>query len=102
MGARVLKLEDPTSNSGRGWVRLTAAQLIDLLYIGLKLAPRRHRAGLVQRDASKADAAAKAVATALAGRLEQYPIFGPARPADGPTCGQHGTGPETAKRDKTD
>jgi hypothetical protein len=90
MGARVLKLEDPTSNSGRGWVRLTAAQLIDLLYLGLKLAPRRHRAGLVQREASKADEAAKGIATDLAKRLQQYPIFGPARGADAPTCGQDG------------
>lgn len=87
----MLKLDDPTDNSGRGWVQLTARQLIDLLYIGLKLAPRRHRAALVQRDASKSDEAAKAVATHLAERLGQYPVFGPARGADGPTCGQRAT-----------
>jgi hypothetical protein len=88
----VLKLDDPTNNGGRGWVRLTAKQLIDLLYIGLKLAPRRHRAGLVQRDASKSDEAAKAVATHLAERLEQYPVFGPAKAEEGPTCGQRAEG----------
>lgn len=83
----MLRLDDPDNNRGLGWLRLTEKQLVELLYIGLKLARRSHRRGLTDRNALKADAAAKAVATELAERLRRYPIFGPARPADGPTCG---------------
>lgn len=88
----MLRLDDPSDNRGLGWVRLTEAQLISLLYLGLKLARRSHRRDLSERNAVKADAAAKAIATLLAERLRQYPIFGPARPSSGPTCG--------AKRDE--
>ena len=83
----MLRLDDPSNNRGLGWTRLTEDQLISLLYIGLKLAERRHRRELTDRDATKADAAAKAIAKLLAQRLSQYPVFGPARPSSGPTCG---------------
>ena len=86
----MLRLEDPTNNSGRGWARLAPKQLIEILYIGLKLAARRHRAALADRNASTADAAAKAIATELAERLDRYPMFGPARPSEGPSCGAGG------------
>ena len=83
----MLRLEDPSDNRGLGWSRLTDGQLIGLLYIGLKLADRRYRRYLTDRDATKADAAAKAIATLLAERLRHYPVFGPAGPSNGPTCG---------------
>ena len=83
----MLRLQDPTDNRGLGWTRLTEEQLIGLLYVGLKLADRRYRRGLTERDATKADAAAKAIAKLLAERLRHYPVFGPARPSEGPTCG---------------
>jgi hypothetical protein len=83
----MLHLEDPSNNGGRGWVRLSARQLVDLLYIGLKLAARRHRAVLADRNPQKSDEAAKAIACHLAERLGHYPVFGPERPAEGPTCG---------------
>ena len=83
----MLQLDDPTDNRGLGWARLTEEQLVSLLYIGLKLADRRYRRGLTERDATKADAAAKAIAELLAERLRHYPIFGPARASEGPTCG---------------
>jgi len=83
----MLHLEDPTNNGGRGWARLTARQLVDLIYIGLKLAARRHRAALADRNATKSDEAARAIACHLADRLGHYPMFGPERPAEGPTCG---------------
>lgn len=86
----MLKLEDPSNNAGRGWARMGARELIDLLYIGLKLAARRHRAALADRNAAKADDAAKAIACHLAERLSHYPVFGPERPAEGPTCGSDG------------
>jgi len=85
-----MKLEDPSNNAGRGWARLCARELIDLLYIGLKLAERRHRAALADRNAAKADDAAKAIACQLAERLSCYPVFGPERPAEGPTCESDG------------
>ena len=87
MSNPMLRLEDPDNNRGLGWIRLTEEQLVDLLYIGLKLARRSHRRDLTDRNALKSDAAAKAIAGQLAERLRHYPIFGPARPADGPTCG---------------
>jgi hypothetical protein len=83
----VLRLHDPTDNDGLGWVRLTKGQLVDFLYIGLKLARRSHRRDFIDRNAIKSDAAAKAIATELADRLGHYPVFGPARPSDGLTCG---------------
>jgi len=83
----MLRLSDPTDNHGLGWVQLNQDQVIDLLYIGLKLARRTHRTGLTDRNAAKADQAAKAIATLLAERLRHYPVFGPARPSNGPTCG---------------
>ena len=83
----MLRLQDPTNNRGLGWVRLSEDQLVALLYIGLKVARRSHRSGLTDRNATKADEAAKAIARLLAERLRHYPIFGPARPSDGPTCG---------------
>ena len=76
----MLRLDDPDDNRGLGWTRLTEEQLIDLLYIGLKLSRRSHRRGLTDRNATTADAAAKAIAASLAQRLRHYPIFGPARP----------------------
>lgn len=90
----MLRLDDPTDNHGLGWTRLTEEQLISLLYIGLKLVDRRYRRGLTERDATKADAAAKAIAKLLAERLRHYPVFGPARPSDGATCGR-GQGPRS-------
>lgn len=83
----MLRLNDPTDNRRLGWVRLTEDQLIGLLYIGLKLARRSYRRDLTDRNAAKADAAAKAIAKLLAERLRHYPVFGPARPSSGPTCG---------------
>ena len=83
----MLRLEDPDNNRGLGWIRLTEDQLVDLLYIGLKLARRSHRRDLTDRNTLKSDAAAKAIAGQLVERLRHYPIFGPARPAEGPTCG---------------
>ncbi|MFL6761498.1 MAG: hypothetical protein ACJ8FB_02955 [Sphingomicrobium sp.] len=83
----MLQLNDPSNNRGLGWTRLTEDQLIRLLYIGLKLADRRYRSDLTHRDATKADAAAKAIAKLIAERLRNYPVFGPARPSEGPTCG---------------
>jgi hypothetical protein len=83
----VLRLDDPADNGGLGWVQLTGGQLIGLLYIGLKLARRSHRRDLTDRNAAKADAAAKAIAALLAERLRRYPVFGPARPSSGATCG---------------
>lgn len=83
----MLRLDDPTDNRGLGWARLSGKQFVDLLYIGLKLARRSHRRDLSDRNALKSDAAAKAIATELAERLSHYPVFGPARPSDGPTCG---------------
>ena len=84
----MLRLDDPDDNRGLGWTRLSEEQLVDLLYIGLKLARRSHRRALADRNAVKSDAAATAIATELAGRLGHYPIFGPARPSPGPTCGR--------------
>jgi hypothetical protein len=86
----MLRLNDPTDNRGLGWKRLTEAELADLLYIGLKLARRSHRRDLTDRNALKADAAAGAIAKQLADRLRHYPVFGPVRAADGPTCGAGG------------
>ena len=83
----MLRLHDPSDNRGLGWVQLNQDQLVDLLYIGLKLARRSHRSGLTDRNASKADEAAKAIAKTLAERLRNYPVFGPARVSSGPTCG---------------
>jgi hypothetical protein len=83
----MLRLHDPSDNHGLGWIRLTEDQLVDLLYIGIKLARRSYRRDLTDRNAAKADAAAKALAKLLAERLRRYPIFGPARPTNGPTCG---------------
>jgi len=87
----MLRLQGPSDNRGLGWVQLTEEQLVSLLYIGLKLSSRSHRSGLTDRNAAKADEAAKAIAKLLAERLRRYPIFGPARPSDGPTCGAGGT-----------
>jgi hypothetical protein len=83
----MLQLNDPTDNRGLGWIRLTEDQLVGLLYIGLKLARRGFRRDLTDRNAEKSDAAAKAIAKLLAERLRHYPVFGPARPSSGPTCG---------------
>ena len=83
----MLRLHDPTDNRGLGWIRLTKEQLVDLLYIGLKLAWRSNRRYLTDRNAIKSDSAAKAIASELAERLGRYPVFGPARPSEGPTCG---------------
>ena len=80
----MLQLNNPTDNRGRGWSRLTEDQLISLLYIGLELADRRYRSDLTARDATKADAAAKAIATLLAERLSHYPVFEPTKPSAGP------------------
>jgi len=87
----MLRLEGPTDNHGLGWRQLTDEDLIDLIYIGVKLARRSHRRDLTDRNAAKADAAAKAIAKQLAERLRQYPVFGPARPTMGPTCGSRRT-----------
>lgn len=65
---------------------------MDLIYIGVKLARRSHRLALTDRNEVKADAAAKAIAQQLAERLRHYPVFGPARSADGPTCGGRAQG----------
>ena len=54
----MLRLEDPTDNHGLGWRQLTDEDLIDLIYIGVKLARRSHRRDLTDRNAAKADAAA--------------------------------------------
>jgi hypothetical protein len=86
----MLRLEDPTDNGGLGWRQLTEEDLVDLIYIGVKLARRSHRSGLTDRNAAKADVAAKAIARQLAERLRSYPVFGPARPTMGPTCGAKG------------
>lgn len=83
----MLRLDDPDDNRGLGWARLSEEQMVDLLYIGLKLARRSHRRDLTDRNAVKSDAAARAIATQLAGRLRHYPVFGPARPSSGATCG---------------
>ena len=85
----MLKLDDPTDNRGRGWKRLSEAELVDLIYIGLQLARRSARAALVDRNATKANDAAKAIAKQLADRLSHYPVFGPSRPAPGPSCGSN-------------
>ena len=83
----MLQLHDDSDNRGLGWKRLTEEDLIKLLYIGLKLADRRYRSDLTARDATKADAAAKAIATLLAERLRRYPIFGAARLPTAHSCG---------------
>ena len=97
----MLHLEDPTNNAGRGWARLTARQLVDLIYIGLKLAHRRDRAALTDRNAAKSDEAARAIACHLAERLSHYPVFGPLRPAEGPTCGGAGTNEASPSKPRT-
>jgi hypothetical protein len=94
----VLRLEDPTNNRGAGWKQLTKEELVDLIYIGLKLARRSHRLDLTHRDASKADAAAKTIAKQLVERLRQYPVFGPERPASAPTCGPSGGSTHVSRR----
>lgn len=83
----MLRLDDPSNNRGLGWKRLSEDELVDLFYIGLKLARRSHRAALTDRSAMKSDEAAKAIAKHLADRLKHYPVFGPARPIGGHTCG---------------
>jgi hypothetical protein len=83
----MLRIEDPSDNDGRGWRRLTDENLIGLLYIAIKLARASVRKDLSCRDASKADAAAKVIAKQIVDRLRYYPVFGPARPAEGPRCG---------------
>jgi hypothetical protein len=88
----MLRPDDPIDNRDLGWMRLTEPQVIDLLYIGLKLSMPSDRRGLTDRNATKADAAAKAIATSLAARLHHYPIFGPARPFSAAPCGA-GQGP---------
>jgi len=64
----------------------------------LKLSRRSHRRGLTDRNATTADAAAKAIAAPLPQRLRHYPIFGPARPFSGAPCGV-GQGPVPDIRD---
>jgi hypothetical protein len=83
----MLRLEDPSDNNGRGWRRLAKAELVDLIYIGLKLARRCHRRDLAERNAVKADAAAKGLAEQIAEKLREYPVFGPAQPSSGHSCG---------------
>lgn len=90
----MLRLDDPTDNHGVGWVRLTDDQLTSLIYIGLKLARKGPRRDLTNRNAIKADEAAKVIAKGLVERLRRYPVFGPARPSDGPTCGGSADRPE--------
>jgi hypothetical protein len=89
----MLRIEDPTDNDGRGWKRLSGEDLAGLLYIAIRLARAGVRRDLSAREASKADAAAKIIAREVAERLRYYPVFGPARPADGPRCGAGGSNP---------
>jgi len=49
----MLRLDDPTDNRGLGWTRLTEPQVIDLLYIGLKLSMPSDRRGLSDRNATR-------------------------------------------------
>jgi len=74
-----MRLDDPTDNGGRGWRRFTAEEIADLVYIAVRLIARGVRSDLADRDATKADEAARTVAKAVADRLAGYPTFGPAR-----------------------
>ena len=88
-----LRLDDPHDNLGRGWKRLSSVELIGLVYIALKLTPRRIRSAFQGRDAQKSDDACQAMAGAIADRLNAYPVFGPERPAPGPSVGGPGINP---------
>jgi hypothetical protein len=90
----MLRLEDPTDNHGVGWRRLSDGELIGLLYIAIRLTRRGVRRDFHGVDASKADAAVKIIAKQIVERLRHYPVFGPARPAQGPTCGASGISPD--------
>jgi hypothetical protein len=85
-----MRIEDSTDNDGRGWRRLTDHELVRLLYIAVRLTKRGVRNDFQGRDASKADAAATTITKQVVERLRGYPVFGPARPAEGPTCGARG------------
>ena len=89
----LLRLDDLADNNGRGWKRLTRTDLISLVYIALKLTPRRLRAAFHGRDAQKSDDACRSMAGEIADRLSGYPVFGPARPAPGPSVGGPGGAP---------
>ena len=94
----MLRLEDPTDNHGMGWRRLSGEELIGLLYIAIRLTRRGVRRDFHGVDASKADAAVKTIAKQVVERLRHYPVFGPARPAEGPTCGASGINSDRSGR----
>jgi hypothetical protein len=89
----MIHVHDPTDNDGRGWKRLTDEDLVELLYIAIRLVRAGVRRDLSAREASRADAAARIIAREVVERLRYYPVFGPARPADGPSCGASGPNP---------
>lgn len=80
---KLMRVEDPSDNGGRGWRRLTATEVADLAYLAIRLIRRGVRADLAARDAAKADKAARTAAEAVSSRLAAYPVFGPIRPAAG-------------------
>jgi len=82
-----MRLDDPTDNGGRGWRRFTAEEIADLVYIAVRLIARGVRGDLADRDATKADKAARTVAKAVAARLAGYPTFGPSKAARGHSAG---------------
>ena len=74
-------------NNGRGWRRLTNNELAHLIAVALALVPRGIRQDYGERNILKSDAAKQSIARRLAEHLRCYPMFGPARPAEGPTAG---------------
>jgi hypothetical protein len=86
----LIRLEDPSNNGGRGWVRFSEPQLADLLYIAIKVAGRRRLRLLTDRNSQKADAAARELAALLSKRLRNYPVFGPTHPGGVHSCGPDG------------
>lgn len=79
------RLDDPCDNHGRGWREMTEEEVASLVYIAIRLSTRGTRTGLAGKDAAKADEAAKTIANAVAARLKACAVFGPARPAEGPS-----------------
>lgn len=74
-------------NGERHWRRLSEQVIIGYVIIALTKAPRAVRADFASKDAIKADAARRAVAMIIVDYLKNYPMFGPARPVDGPSVG---------------
>ena len=74
-------------NDGRGWRRLSHSELAHMIAVALALVPRGLRRDYGQRNILKSDAAKQSIARRLAEYLKCYPMFGPDRPAEGPTAG---------------